>query len=140
MNAKDNDGLMPLYEDCKCGYEYIVSLLFANGADVNAKDDNERAKANYGKMPLHSGACKKGHKAVISLLLENGANLHAKNMWGNMTLHHASSRGNKNIVSLLLERAQKPMSKTVMERCHFILLVQKDMHDTAIFITVGTKC
>lgn len=57
----------PLQVAATKGYQDVVKLLLAAGADVNAKD---------GSRPLHLAACK-GHVEVAKLLLAAGANINA---------------------------------------------------------------
>ena len=65
----------------------------ADGADVNAKDQN-------GKTPLHYAAWK-GHKEIAELLVESGADVNAKRgRSGRTPLHWAN---NKEIAELLID-------------------------------------
>ena len=58
----------------------VISLL-TNGADVNARDDDD-------STPLHH-ACINGHKQVVEILLAGGADVNARNIYGNIPLHYA---------------------------------------------------
>ena len=53
------------------GHKEIVELLIAEGADVNAKNDNDGT-------PLHLASIR-GHKEVAELLIAKGADVNAKN-------------------------------------------------------------
>ena len=62
------------------GYEENIEAVkktLADGADVNAKDDN-------GSTPLHPAAAN-DHKELAELLIEKGANVNAKDGIGGKT-------------------------------------------------------
>ena len=70
VNAKDDNGWIPLHFAVYYGHKEIVELLIAKGAEVNAKDKN-------GWTPLHLAA-ENGRKQVAELLIANGADVYAK--------------------------------------------------------------
>ena len=94
VNAKDSDGLTPIFRTPK--YE-LVKVLIEHGADVNAS-------SNRGNTPLHT----KSRPEVIKLLLEHGADVNAKNNEGNTPLHSA---GKPEIVKMLLENGADANAK-----------------------------
>ena len=73
-------------------------MLIANGAEVNAKNNN-------GYTPLHNAA---GYSeaAVAKLLIDNGAEVNAKNKFGNTPLDIARKERNSEVAKLLADRAQ----------------------------------
>ena len=73
----------------------MVSLLLKNGADVNAKSDDNTTALMV--------ASDKGHTRVVSLLLQNGADVNPKDIWGDTALMAASERGHIEIVLMLLD-------------------------------------
>jgi uncharacterized protein len=63
----------------------VVQLLLEKGADIEAKNNNDRSTA------LHFAA-EKGPKAVVRLLLKKGANIEAKDSNGRTALGLANWR------------------------------------------------
>ena len=61
----------------------IVELLIDNGADINAKDDDE------GETALHCAAYQ-NHKEISQLLLAKDADVNAKNERGETPLDYAT--------------------------------------------------
>ena len=64
VNAKDDNGWIPLHFAVYYGHKEIVELLIAKGADVNAKDNN-------GWTPLHL-AVDGGYTETADLLRKHG--------------------------------------------------------------------
>ncbi|KAH8652933.1 hypothetical protein BGZ61DRAFT_374430, partial [Ilyonectria robusta] len=84
------------------GHNAVVKLLLDKGADVEAKDKNNR----YGGTPLW-WAAQNGHAAVVKLLLGKGADVEAKdknNRYGGTPLWWAAQNGHEAVVKLLLEK------------------------------------
>ena len=104
----------------------MVKLLIANGADVNAKANNDwtplyrvvskemanlliekgadvNAKDSSGETPLHV-AINHGAKAVVEVLITKGANVNAKNNQGETPLEFAVDQDAKEIAELLIAK------------------------------------
>ncbi len=93
--ADDNPRDCALINACEEGHLDEVSLLLANGANVNFEDF-------FGVTALIY-ACQEGHLDIVSLLLDNGANVNSKDSKGLTALIYACKEGHLGIVSLLLE-------------------------------------
>ena len=79
------------------GYEENIEAVkktLADGADVNAKDED-------GRTPLLHAAYQ-GNKEIAELLLANGADVNAKNEVDTTPLHHAALYGHKETVELFI--------------------------------------
>lgn len=68
----------------------IVKLLLANGANVNAID-------NDGNTPLHYVR----NVEIAKLLVEAGANINAKNEFGHTSLYYAKRSQQKEVIDYL---------------------------------------
>ena len=116
-----------LFFAVKIGNKAVVKILLANGAQIEARDNNGDTPllcaANYGHKdvveillknkarieatdrvrgtPLHNAAmC--GSKAVVEILLANGAQIEAADKEGGTPLHNAAMCGHKDVVVILL--------------------------------------
>jgi hypothetical protein len=76
----------------------MVKLLVDKGADVNAKDEEE-------KTPLHHAAWYQPDMA--ELLLDNGTDVNAKDKQGLTALHSAILSGHKDVAELLLAKGAR---------------------------------
>ena len=83
-----------LIQAAKDGNLSAVQTALANGADINAKD-------NDGWTPLFFAA-DAGHKGLVELLLASKAEVNAKSNAGNTPLHKAAHNGHKDVTELLL--------------------------------------
>ena len=95
INAKDKYGETPLHAAVKAGNTAKVWAMLANGAQVNARNNDS------GWTPLHGAACY-GHKAVAALLIDNKADINAKDKDGSTPLHWAAQNGHEAVAALLL--------------------------------------
>jgi ankyrin repeat protein len=106
-----------------------VSRLLSVGADVNAKDNDDRtplhwaclcghvqvgkelkehgadieAKDDDGDTPLHAAAMS-GHLTVVKALLSGGANILASNNLGQLPIHYAVSHESSAVAKCLLQQ------------------------------------
>ncbi len=93
--VKDQDGLTPVHHAAMSGHAGVVSILFASGAEINARDD-------AGLSPLHQAATA-GHIKTSRLLLAAGAEVNATDKQGRTPLTFAVGEGHAAMVKLLLE-------------------------------------
>jgi len=84
------------------GPALATTLLLAQGADVNARDER-------GRTPLMAAAASDALPAdVVRALLERGADPHAKSPAGETALGFAQLRGNTPVTALLLKAGARP--------------------------------
>lgn len=98
MNARDDDGWIPLLEACYWSRPATARLLLENGADVNIADGS-------GNTALHF-ACIYGSVSCARLLLDHGADVNARNNAGYTPLMRIFTGGSSriaDIVRLLLD-------------------------------------
>lgn len=96
IDARDCNGLTPLYLASQSGRAEVVSALLASGASANAV-------GRFGRTPLHRAA-RGGHAAVVRALLSStGIRLNDRQEGGDSALHEAASNGSTEIVELLIK-------------------------------------
>lgn len=104
INVKDQDGKTPLHKAMLSqSSQEMVTLLVANGADVNATD-------KYGYTALH-WAAKNGDCVSAELLLKNGAKVDLANINGDLPFDLAIRHGSDDFIHFILQtpqRVQKP--------------------------------
>lgn len=71
----------------------MIKLLLKNGANVNAKDENEQTA-------LH-GAAGQGCESIIRVLLEGNAEVDTEDLDGDTAFHFAARRDHFNVLDLL---------------------------------------
>lgn len=81
------------------GNTETVKILLANGADVNAKDDE-------GRTALMTVAGE-GHTGVAKTLLDHGADINTKDKDGKTALFLAEKSGHSQVVRILKEAGAK---------------------------------
>ncbi|MDA7653456.1 ankyrin repeat domain-containing protein [bacterium] len=94
-------GWTALHHAANVGNKEIVELLIANGADVNAKDDNLTLWT-----PLHKAASR-GHNAIVEILLSRSANVNAKDGSGRSPLDWAVLNDHTETADLLRKHGGK---------------------------------
>jgi ankyrin repeat protein len=101
VNLTGQDELTPLHLAARAGKIKAVTVLFDQGAEVNALDV-------HGCTPLHSAVYGQ-HTLVAEFLLEHGAKVNAARIdEGTTPLYFAADLGDTNLVSLLLKHGARP--------------------------------
>ena len=100
VNAKnERDGRTLLHYAARNGDKEIAEILIAEGADVNAKNDN-------GQTSLHFAAIG-GYMEIAKLLINNGADVNAKDRYGKTPLDWATKNKHPEIADLLRKHGGK---------------------------------
>ena len=87
------------------GKKMTVQFLLSQGADVHAKDMNDRTA-------LHRAAMS-GDKRIVDMLLEQGADIESKDTYGCTALILGAGIGHQDTVQLLLDKGADIESKTM---------------------------
>ena len=95
IRSRDHFGRTLLFLAVEKGNPQMLSLLLANGADVNAKKEGGLQETS-----LHL-AVRHANRQIIELLLENGADVEALDALGKSALYQASDKSNVEMVELL---------------------------------------
>ena len=90
------------------GHTTVVQLLLEKGADVEARDNDERTALHW--------AVRGGHTTVMQLLLEKGADVEAKDNRGWTPLGWAAYSGHAAVVQLL-KQAQPSLYQRLRQCC-----------------------
>ncbi len=112
----------------------IVELLINHGADVNAKDDDDRT-------PLHNAVWAE-NKEIVELLINHDADVNAKDDRDYTPLHSAVSRENKEVLKLLInhgadvnaknKKGYTPLHYAVLELHYAVLERNKEIAELLI--------
>ncbi|MGC1244975.1 MAG: ankyrin repeat domain-containing protein [Spirulinaceae cyanobacterium] len=95
IDARDDEGYVPLHSAATCNNKNVVQLLIKQGANVNAKNRMREA-------PLHFAA-RSGNVEIIEILLANDADIEAQDGFGGDTPLHCAIRGNSiEVVKVLI--------------------------------------
>jgi ankyrin repeat protein len=86
-------GYTPLHVASQIGDPTLFTLLINNGADVNARDDEDYTALHY--------VAEADHSNFVKTLIDNGANVNAKNEFGDTPLDLAVDEGNDETADVL---------------------------------------
>ena len=87
---------MRLHWACEYGHTEVAMALMERGADIDARDDDQRT-------PLHY-ACDKGLTKVAMALMERGADIDARDDDQRTPLHYACGEGLTEVAMALIKR------------------------------------
>lgn len=96
LEAERNRRLSDIHGAAAAGETDAVARLLDGGADVNARDWNERTALML--------AASRGREETLRLLLDRGADVNATNKIGWTALHFAAAAGNEAVVRALVEK------------------------------------
>ena len=88
--------IAPLHIASVNGFAEIIEVLLGRGADIEAKDSNDRT-------PIIYAASKKENFAAVQLLVKKGADCTARGRTGTTAMHEAAKADSQKMVSLLLK-------------------------------------
>lgn len=94
--TRDTDGSTPLHCASWKGHVEIVELLLENGADIQARNQND----HWGDTPLHAAA-HGNQKAVAKILIARGADVRAVNSSGRTPLQETEFHNARAVAKLL---------------------------------------
>ena len=94
-NVREKKGKTVLMIASSIGFIKIVKILIANGADVNAIEED------IGRTALMYSAWR-GDTAVVEALLGKGSGVNVQNKFGETALMYAAGEGHTKIVEILL--------------------------------------
>jgi ankyrin repeat protein len=92
INAKDEEGLTPLWKAAENGHAPVVAVLMTKGADGNCQDSKKRTAL--------SRAASNGHEAVVRRLADNVP--HVPDLDQETPLSYAAANGHENVVRILI--------------------------------------
>jgi ankyrin repeat protein/L-ascorbate metabolism protein UlaG (beta-lactamase superfamily) len=136
VNARSEDGDVPLHTAALAGSMDAALYLIGRGADIEARNSSDQSPLLYaayagnaelvdtliargarfdyrdarGNSPLHFAA-RGGHMAVVGLLASKGARIDEKGNQGRTPLFLAAMNGRTEIVKFLLARGALPGTK-----------------------------
>ncbi|KAG2425713.1 hypothetical protein HXX76_013555 [Chlamydomonas incerta] len=127
VDDQDEEGWTPLQSAASCGFEAVVDLLLALGADVQAANSGGRTALHY--------AASKGRAGVLRQLLKAGARAGAADSTGSTALHRAASAGKAEAVAVLVEQGRAALDPQDKQGCTpLFIAVQVDAAQVAFYL------
>ncbi len=101
IDETDKKGRTALIHAAKKGYDWVVNVLLAHGANINATDED-------GKNALRH-AVERSHANVVDLLLEHGGvNIDEEDLtFGETALRRAAAQSDNSIAKMLLDHGAR---------------------------------
>ncbi len=99
LEARDVNGMTPLFLAVSNGQPEIVRLLLDSGADMHAAN-------RFGAMPFHQAAYA-GHRRIVEMLLERGEKVDVKDGDDRTALHLTAWNDRQEIALLLIEKGAR---------------------------------
>lgn len=103
-----------LFEAARSGNIARARQALADGANVNAQDENNNTPLHWVAMRDDYRVPMKSYEEILQVLLENGAqgSINKQNKHGDTPLHRAAGSGNKEVVQVLLENGARESLNT----------------------------
>jgi len=111
------------------GYDPIVVVLLAAGADGNAATSGDAAQA--GRTALHFAA-QNGHQEVVTTLLAHDVSVNARTAQGFTPLHLAAESGHAATIRVLVAMGADIDARNQIGATPLITAIMKDQNETAI--------
>ena len=122
VNARDDDGEIPLHLAARRGRDEVVRMLLEHGANVGVEN-------NEGKTPFHLAA-NSGSAETVHVLLEHGSNVGAEDNLGRTPFHLAAESGSVDTVRMLLEHGANVVAEDNEGKTPFHLAATSGSVDT----------
>ncbi len=108
INTRDDRGRTALHRAAEVGSDDIIKLLTENGADINARDNEDNT-------PLHTAIVESRYDAILTLLQAENLNVNAANKGGQTALDLLELKDGSEAVQSLIETLKMKGAKKFVE-------------------------
>lgn len=120
-----------LFQSARCKNLSMMMLAFANGANVNWKNEE-----NEDKCSLHESVLS-GSVSVSEFLLQNGASVNAQDLQGRSALHYAALHGSTGHTCLFLKRDADQNLKDIKNKDPLMIALEKTHADIVTLLRLA---